>query len=198
MLKDRVDDHRDRRLGVLLAAVYPDAAGDLLATAVGARLRSARTLSQLQRDVLAIDANRGRAHKAQRPRLLRGLHENLADLDLDAGRLEHLTHNLERRREAPVGPQAASTGGEIEEQEVDPPRVRGLGRVRAGLRLDGHLMILSQGNFLTPEDGVRAKGTHRTPRRLSDAMGSRELATGTSTATRLGPQPSFMSNGVGL
>lgn len=56
-------------------------------------------------------------------KLFRGFHEDLLDLDLDAGRLEHLAHNRERRLNAAVGPKAAGAGREIEEQEVDPQRV---------------------------------------------------------------------------
>jgi hypothetical protein len=41
--------------------------------------------------------------------VLCGVHEDLADLDLDrdASRLERVAHDLERRREAPVGPQSS-------------------------------------------------------------------------------------------
>ena len=143
MSQDRVDDHRDRRIGVLVAAVNPYAAGDLIAATVAARLRAEQALPQLERDVMAIDASRGRTHEAQRPRLFRGFHEGLVDLNLDAGCLEHFTDDVERRLEASVGPETTGAGGQIEEQEFDPQPVRGLSGVWAYFRFDGHLDILS-------------------------------------------------------
>ena len=143
MSQDRVDDHRDGRIGVLVAAVNPHAAGDLIAAAVAACLRAAQALPQLERDVVTIDPNRGRDHEAQRTRLVRGFHEDLVDLDLDAGCLEHFTDDVERRLEASVGPETTGAGGQIEQQEFDPQPVRGLSGVWAYFRFDGHLDILS-------------------------------------------------------
>jgi hypothetical protein len=145
--------------------VHPHATGDLLAAAVATGLRAARALPQLKRDIAAIDSNRGRAHEPQRPRLLRGLHEDLVDLDVDGGCLEHLADDVRRRLEAPVGPKTTGALGQIEEQELDPQPVRALGGVRAGIRLDGHLNILSWAKLSHPKRrrwaGMDAPGARR-------------------------------------
>ena len=83
--QDRVDDHRRWRLGVLLSAIHPDPAGDLLAAAIGAGLRAAGTFPQLERDVGAVDPDRRRGHEAPCAGQFLGGHVHLVDLDLDPG-----------------------------------------------------------------------------------------------------------------
>jgi hypothetical protein len=99
--------------------MHPHAAVDRLAAAVGAGLRAARALAQLERDVAAVDPDRRGAHEAELPRLRGRLDVDPVDLDLGAGRREHVTRDLKRRLEAAVGPTAAGARGEVQEEKVD-------------------------------------------------------------------------------
>ena len=139
-----------RRLGVLLSAVHPDTAGDLVAAAVGARLRSAGALPQLQRDVGAVDADRRGGHEAPGSRLLLGGNMHLVDLDLDPGGSEHVGHHGQRLAKAAVGAAAPRALGQVEEQEVDSQLLPHTLRIGRSHRLDAHLGIPSSEVTLPP------------------------------------------------
>ena len=128
--QDRVDDQRHRRLGVFTPAVHPDAAGDRLATAVGARLRAARALPQLERDVAAVDPVVGELSKHRGlPRLRES--ERLDAFAYQVARNAIADHYRKGRREEPVAPESLEDHALAQDEEADDPSGAGRAQLAA-------------------------------------------------------------------
>ena len=106
----------------------------------------------------------GELTKRNARRLLRRLHQHLVDLDLDAGRSQHVTHRLKRRLEAPVGAETAGAGRAVKKQEIDPHPVQDVRTISGGDRQGAHLGISRRVNSLTHTDGADPERTHRARR----------------------------------